>query len=156
MPTSDNGKTITGFGRTPQQPLLWDRPDIDPTNRLKAAMREAIDASGLSRTKVVADMNALASIEGMTCGGRCQKVTEDLLNKWCAPSAIAHIIPLRYLPVFCRVTRSMLPLLALAIPAGGFVISCEDQKLLEWARLEVAKRKIGKDARRLAQEVGIG
>jgi len=155
MTSSNNGNDAANYGH-PRQPLLWDKPELDPTSRVKAAMREALDASGLSRTKVVADMNALASREGMTCGGRSQKVTEDLLNKWCAPGAIAHVIPIRYLPIFCRVTRSLLPIVALAIPAGGLAISCEDQKLLEWARLEVAKRRIGKDARRLAQEVGIG
>lgn len=154
MTSSINGNAHSTFGRI-QQPLLWDRPEIDPTNRLKAAMREAIETSGLSRMKVVADINALAHLEGMTCGGRGQNVTEDMLDKWCAASAIAHIIPLRYLPAFCRVTGSILPLVALAIPAGGSVIVNEDLKLLEWARLEIQRRRLGKDARRLAQEVGI-
>ena len=151
---SINGNDQDSSGR-PQQPLLWDRPEIDPTNRLKAAMREAIDASGLSRMKVVADINSLASLEGMTCAGRAQKVTEDVLDKWCAPGSLDHVIPLRYLPAFCRVTGSILPLVALAIPSGGSVIVAEDVKILEWARLEIKRRRIGKDARRLAQEVGI-
>ena len=157
MMKSINGNETGNSGQSqqPHQHLLWDRPEIDPTNRLKTAMREAIETSGLSRMKVVADMNTLASLEGMTCGGRSQKVTEDILDKWCAAGSVDHVIPLRYLPAFCRVTGSILPLVALAIPAGGMVIVAEELKLLEWARLEIKRRRIGKDARRLAQEVGI-
>lgn len=140
---------------SPQQPLLWDQPSTDPTNRLKAAMREALSACPLSRMKVVADMNAIASVEGMTCGGRGQKVTEDLLDKWCAPGSTAYVIPVRFIPLFCRVVGSLLPLRALTAPVGANVINGDDAKLLEWARLEIARRRLGKDARRLAQEVGI-
>lgn len=133
----------------------WDQPGIDPTQRLKTAMREALHSCGLSRLKVVNDMNALAMVEGMTCGGKSQKVTEALLDKWCAAGSTAYVIPLRYVPLFCRVVGSVLPLKALAGPVGAEVISGEDVKLLVWARLELARRLAEKNAKKAAQEVGI-
>jgi len=139
----------------PQQLELWNRLDLDPTMRLKAAMREAIRLSGLSREKVVADMNDLATESGLTTNGRGEKVTLPLLEKWVAPSAEGHRIPVHYLSLFCLVTRSGLPLDALALAIGCRVISADDQRLLEWAKVETARRKLGRDARRLAQEVGI-
>ncbi len=100
-------------------------------------------------------MNALATVEGMTCGGKSQKVTEPLLDKWCAAGSTGYVIPLRYIPLFCRVVGSVLPLMALAAPIGAEVITGEDIKLLAWARLEVARRKAERDAKKAAQEVGI-
>jgi len=146
MPISD-GK--------PVQLELWSRPDIDPTIRLKAAMREALRISGLSREKVVHDINDLAGETGLTTNGRGAKITLDVLEKWVAASADAHRVPIHYLPVFCLVTRSFLPLEVLAASVGCHVIGVEDMKLLEWARIETTRRKLGRDARRLAQEVGI-
>lgn len=141
--------------RKPQQLDLWNRPDLDPTMRLKAAMREAIRLSGLSREKVVADMNELAAEAGLTTNGRGEKVTLNLLEKWVAPSAEGHRIPVHFLSLFCLITRSGLPLEALALVIGCRVVSAEDLRLLEWAKVETTRRKLGRDARRLAQEVGI-
>ena len=146
MPISD-GKPI--------QLDLWTKPDLDPTTRLKAAMREALRLSGISREKVVTDMNDLAAEAGLTTNGRGEKVTLAILEKWVAPSANGHRVPIHYLSIFCLVTRSFLPLEALAVAIGCHVVGNEDVKLLEWARVETTRRKLGRDARRLAQEVGI-
>lgn len=119
-------------------------------------MREAIRLSGISREKVVNDMNDLAGEAGLTTNGRGEKVTLAVLEKWVAPSADGHRVPIHYLSIFCLVTRSFLPLEALAAAVGGHVVGSEDLKLLEWAKIETTRRKLGRDARRLAQEVGIG
>ena len=144
-----------GAPRAPRQGLLWDTPSIDPINRLKAAMREALRNCPLSRTKVVTDMNELASIEGMTCNGNAQKISEALLDKWVAAGANAFIIPLRYLPLFCKVTGNTASLQAVCAPLGLQIIGDEDRKILEWARAELRRRHLTKEAKRLAQEVGL-
>ena len=150
-----NRKEPSKTGHAPVQRSLWDRPSLDPTARLKAAMKEALRNTSLSREQVVDEMNRLAAAEGLTTNGRSQKVTPALLDKWLAPGATQHIIPLKLLPIFCAVVGSVEPLCVLAAPLGARVISEEEAKLLEWARLELERRRLSKRARKLAQEVGI-
>ena len=128
---------------------------MNPVPRLKAAMREALKGCGLSREQVVDRMNELASLEGLTTGGRSKKVTLPLLDKWVAEGAPEHVIPLKFLPVFCEAVGSFAPLQVLAGCLGLTIIGPEEAKLLEWARLEVERRRLRKRARQLAQEVGI-
>lgn len=127
----------------------------DPTPLVKSAMSEAIRASSLSREQIVDEMNRLMKLLDWTTNGRSQGVTTALLDKWVAPSA-GHVIPLRLLPVFCRVVGSNLPLEAFARTfQGARVIDLDDAKLLQWAKSEVELRKAKKRARKLAQEVGL-
>jgi hypothetical protein len=139
------------------QPILplFDAPSLDCIPRLKAAMRDALKACPLSRTRVVADMLALAEREGINTGLRGLTITEDVLNQWVAPSADQHVICLRLLPLFCRAVNSVEPLAALAGAIGATVIGDEDRKLLAWAKAETQRRKAHKTARRLAEEVGL-
>jgi hypothetical protein len=124
----------------------------DPIPVLKSAMNEAIRASSLSRDQIVDEMNRLMRAQGWTTNGRAQGVTPALLDKWVAPSA-GHVIPLRLLPIFCRVVGSNLPLEAYAKSfMGARVIDLQDEKLLLWARSEVELRRAKKRARKLAQE----
>jgi len=155
MAAQINVKEAGKSGQGLKQRSLWDRPSLDPTHRIKLAMKEALQGIPLSREQVVDEMNRLAAAEGLTTNGRSQKVTTALLDKWLAPGATQHIIPLKLLPIFCAVTGSVAPLQALAAPLSARVISAEEEKLLEWARLEVERRRLRKRARQLAQEVGI-
>ncbi len=154
MAVSINRKEVRKNGQL-KQLNLWDRPSLDPTHRLKLAMKEALKDTSLSREQVVDEMNRLAAAEGLTTNGRSQKVTTALLDKWLAPGATQHIIPLKLLPIFCAVTGSVAPLAALAAPLSARVISVEEAKLLEWAKLELERRRLNKQARKLAQEVGL-
>lgn len=133
---------------------LFGRPSLNPVPRLKAAMREALKRCRLSREQVVEEMNRLASLEGLTTGGRSQKVTLPLLDKWVAESA-EHVIPLKFLPIFCEVVGDHGALSVLAGCLGLSLIGEEERKLLEWARVELERRRLRKKARQLAQEVGI-
>lgn len=152
---SINGSDGTKLGSHPQQLQLWDSPPLNPVHRLKTAMRDALKACPLSRTQVISAMNELADRDGLPCCGRTKKIMEDTLDKWVAAGAVEHLIPLKLLPIFCFVTGSSLPLLALAATIGAEVIGPEDRKLLEWARAESRRRHLTKEARRLAQEVGL-
>lgn len=134
---------------------FWENPHLDPTSRIKSAMREALKDCGLSRDQVVDQINELAKREGMTTNGNGQRVTVELLEKWVSPSAAGNRIPIQYLPMFCRVTGSLLPLRALAAPVGADVITGPDRLKLAWAEAEIAKRKTTAAARKLAAEIGL-
>lgn len=150
-----NGNPQKGSTERPTQLSLWDSPSFDPTDRLKAAMREALKNCPLSRDQVVADINSLASAEGMTCAGRSQEVTSAILDKWVAAGASGHRIPVNYLPIFCRVTGSVLPMQALIAPLGAIVVSGDEAKILRWGQTELERRRLAKESSRLAQEVGL-
>ncbi|WP_084059132.1 hypothetical protein [Desulfacinum hydrothermale] len=134
---------------------VWEQVITDPVPAIKAAMSEAIRTCSLSRDQIVDEMNRLMRQLGWTTNGRGQKVTTALLDKWVAPAA-SHVIPLRLLPLFCRVVQSNLPLEAYARSFQSVeVISDEDGKILQWARSELELRKAKRRAKRLAQEVGL-
>jgi len=140
---------------TPRQLDFWDNPSLDPTGRLKAAMREALKDCGLSRDQVADQINELARREGTATNGKAQRVTVELIEKWVSPSAAGNRIPVQYLPMFCRVTGSLLPLTALAAPVGADVIHGRERAKLAWAEAEIARRRTAVEARKLAQEIGL-
>jgi len=128
---------------------------LNPVPKLKAAMRQALKRSSLSREQIVEEMNKMAGREGLTTGGRAQKISLALLEKWVAASATNQVIPLKYLPIFCQVVEDITPLMVLAKCLGYEVIGEEDQKLLLWAKMEREKRRAAKKAKKLAEELGI-
>jgi len=134
---------------------LWESTHLDPTNRLKIAMKEAVKQSSMSREQIVDEINRLAEYEGLTCSGRAQRVTYAIFDKWLAPSSKGHIIPLKLLPLFCHAVGSLLPLKALASVLNADVIGAGEKKLLEWAKVEKERRILRKKAKMLEREVGI-
>lgn len=148
------GKAIKKAGHSGIQLSLRDQVNLDPTDLLKTAMQEALKGSDLSRAQVADDMNRLVSRAGIRNEKRGQCVSEAILDKWAARASRNHIIPLRLLPIFCQVTGSLLPVQAI-LPPGAEVISGDDVAVLRWARVEKEKRRLSRESRRLAQEVGI-
>jgi hypothetical protein len=119
-------------------------------------MNEAIKSCSKSRQQIVDDMNSISAVAGISCNGRNQKITLALLDKWVAPSAKSYFIPVRLLPIFCRVVESNIPLKALSSYfADVMVVSKDEFKKLEWAQAEIKARMHRKQASKLAQEVGI-
>ena len=151
-----NGNQRKKTGHVGRQLHFRDQLALDPTDCLKIAMSEALKESSLSREQVVDEVNRLAAIAGITSEGRAQKISVATLDKWVARSAKAHIIPTRYIPIFCQVTGSLLPIAALLpASAGAEIVSAEEATLLQWAKVEQERRKLQKQSRRLAQEAGI-
>ena len=139
-----------------KQMELWENIISDPGPSMKASMNEAIKRCSLSREEIVDRINGLAQLVGITCNGRTQKVTLSLLDKWVAPGAKNYNIPIRLLPIFCKVVGSNLPLQAYSsFFEDARIISTEDHKKLEWAKAEINARNHRKNASKLAQEVGI-
>lgn len=150
-----NNKNIKDSA-TYKQRELWEIIVTDPGPAIKSSMNEAIKRCSLSREQIVDEMNTLAYMAGISCNGRSQKITTSLLDKWVAPSATAYFIPIRLLPIFCRVVGSDLPLKAITTFFENVrIISLDDFKKLEWATAEIQARSHRKQASKLAQEVGI-
>jgi hypothetical protein len=143
------------FGHTPAQRNLFQEIVPDAGVFVRAAMNDALRACSLSRDQVVDEMNRLATLAGITCNGRSREVTRTILEKWVAPGATQHTIPLRMLPVFCRAVGSNRPLVALAACClDAVVIGNEDAGILEWARVEIQARQYRKRASELGKDVG--
>jgi hypothetical protein len=146
------GKAIKKSGQLAIQLSFRDVVNLDPTDQIKSAMQEALRGCNMSRAQVAEDMNRLAVRSGIKAEGRA--ITETILDKWTARSARAHLIPLRLLPIFCQVTGSLLPLQAM-MPPGSEVVSGEDLVCFKWAKVERDRRRLAREARKLAQEAGI-
>ena len=152
MFNSKNGNNLSHY----KQIGLWEKTIPDPGPILKVSMNEALKGCSLSREQIVDEINSLSLAAGITCNGRSQKVTPALLDKWVAPSAKNYFIPIRMLPIFCRVVGSNLPLQAIASFFENVrIISIEDYKILEWATAEIKARNHRKQASKLAQDVGL-
>ena len=140
-------------GRPSQLDLFIDVPR-DPVPLLKSAMSESIKSCSLSREQIVDSMNLMMSRAGVTTNGRNQGVTLAVLDKWCAPSAREHVIPLRVLPFFCRAAGSNLALEAYSLAYDGIeIISADRSKTLAWAEAEIDLKRARARARKLAEEV---
>lgn len=154
MTTGINGRGGKKSGHVGIQLTLRDQVNFDPTDELKVAMQEALRGCPLSREQVVDEMNRLAAIAGIATNGRAQRVTVAILDKWVARGASAHVIPVRYLRIFCHLTGSVLPLQAF-LPRGAEIVSGDDLACLRWAKAELELRAKRQEVKRLAQEVGI-
>ncbi|MHC1726538.1 MAG: hypothetical protein AB9866_11090 [Syntrophobacteraceae bacterium] len=146
------------FGHAGRQLTIRDYLSLDPSDALKIAMSEALKEASqtrnLSRAQVVDAMNALVVSAGIHHEGKKSAITEDMLNKWVARGSTNHQIPVKYIPAFCQATGSMLPIEAL-LPPGAQIIDGEEVVCLKWAKVEIRRRELTKESRRLAQEVGI-
>ena len=148
--------------KPPVQCGLFDPPIEllhDPGPALKSALREADKTAqqkySVSRENIIDAMNEMAEPIGITCNGKSRRVTMHIYNKWLSASD-KHYIPLRWLPIFCRAVRSNRPL---EVYATFFeqvrMVAEHDLKKLQWAELEITKRKLSKQAKQLANEVGL-
>lgn len=115
-------------------------------DRLRASLRSAIKASGLSRHQIAGEMSHLA---GTT-------ITKEVIDSWTRESdeinnRPGRHIPAEYLPAFCQATGCNDPLVILGRTVGLFVLPgpealrAEIQKLDEQEtaiKAEKRKRKV--------------
>lgn len=124
---------------------LFGHLSLDVLPSLKAEMGKALRSCGLSREQVVDEINHLAEQSGISLS-----LTINTLEKWLAPSATRHVIPLRVLPLFCRVTGSTRPVEILAAALGLVVVGPREQALIHLGEAAVeAKRASAKRRRAL-------
>lgn len=137
---SDMGKQLSLF-----------EPSLNVSSRIKAAMREAIRSSRLSRDEISDKMRAAAAVEGMG-GGRGSTISPANLDAWCSETK-SNLIPLNILPIFCRVTGDLTPLRVLAHPLEGDIIDAHEARLLSWAKMEVQARRLAIRKRKILSEI---
>lgn len=121
---------------------LFGHLSLDVLPSLKAEMGKALRTCGLSREQVVDQINALAEQAGIP-----NALTINTLEKWVAPSA-RHVIPLRVLPLFCRVTGSTRPVEILAAALGLVVVGPREQALIRLGEAIVENRRARAKRRR--------
>lgn len=120
--------------------------------RVKAAMREAIRESGLSREEIVERMASLATRDGLR-GGRGTTITLANLDAWVGETK-DNQIPVHLLTIFCRVTRNLGVIEALAAPLGATVIGRRDRRLLEVAKIDEESKKLKRRKTQILSEIG--
>ncbi|MCF8719253.1 hypothetical protein [Nitrospina gracilis] len=130
------------------QMTLFDGKSLNPIPQIKEAMRWALYESKLSRAQVADAMNELCRIHGVVMNSRSKLISVDMLEKWCALSA-EHVIPLKFVPIFCEATKSIYLLSALAGSLDAKVINPEETKLLEWAKVDRKRKQLVKEQRKL-------
>ena len=148
-----NGNPEPNFRPENQLNFFFD-VNLDVSLNLKGAMRESLRRSPLSRAQIIDKVNELAAVAGFTTNGKCQKVTEAMLNKWLAPSHPSCLVPVRYLVIFCMAVESCLPLTALTAAILGIsIVNNHDKQILCWGQAELNLRKAKSKARRLLQNI---
>lgn len=102
--------------------------------RLKMALRRAIKGSGLSREVVADEMNEIIEEEEID-----RKITVDQINSWTKNEKNRNI-PLLLLPIFCQITKSLLPLSVLSEPLNLRVITSKEENILKLGEAQMMKR----------------
>ena len=129
---------------------------VDPTSAIKAAMREAIRNSSLSRPQIAERMTELCKAAGIYSRDNELKVSVARIDAWVAESKVSNHIPLKMLHLFCRAAESNLPLeIYVQAFEGVRLITVEQYQKLLWAEKEIQIRRIKKEAKKLAQMAGI-
>ncbi len=126
-------------------------PTMNVTARLKAAMRESVRKSALSREQIADEMNRLARLDGLG-GGRGSTISASNLDAWVAEGK-ANLIPVHLLTLFCHVTKDAAPLSVLAAPLKASVIDGRQAKLLAWAEVEVKAKELAGRRKRILSEI---
>ena len=85
-------------------------------DELKMALNTALKQCPMSRLQVAGEMSHSLNVE----------ITKGQIDAWTASSKSARHIPAEYLPAFCKVTKSILPIEVLGSKAGFFVLAGPD------------------------------
>jgi hypothetical protein len=129
---------------------------VDPSQALMAAMREVLRNSPLSRVQIAERMTELGKSAGIFGGHDELRVSVTRIDAWVAKSKASNQIPLKLLPLFCKATGNNAPLeVYVQAFVGVRLISEEQYQKLLWAEKEIQMRLAKKEAKKLAQTVGI-
>lgn len=135
---------------------MFNETTLNVARSIKVAMNDDVRESGRSREQIVDRMNELAGHYGVCLTkGNGRQLTIETLEKWLNPSELSRQMPLKALPIFCVATGRISTINLLARSIGLRVIDHHEQNLLKWAEIDIQKRKLTKQSRRLAQEVGL-
>ncbi len=125
--------------------------NLNVASKLKEAMRESVRKCPLSREQISDSMLILAR-EAELINGRGTTISLANLDAWLAPGKV-NLIPLTFLPLFCRVVGDLSALSALGAPLDAEVIGRKDAKILAWAKLEISARNLHERKDKLLREI---
>jgi hypothetical protein len=123
------------------------RPPLNPRPRLKEAIRQMLGASRFSRPQIAERMNRAFLAEGLP-----NRVSVARLDAWAADSK-SNLPETVEVPVLCWAAESALPLAALNGCLRLWVVTEEERRRLELARMEDESKRLAVKARRLRQEI---
>ena len=126
-------------------------PSLNTGPRIKAAMREAIRKSSMSRQVIAEKMKHAAEVDGLG-GGRGSTISLANLDAWCSETH-SNLIPVNLLTIFCKVTGCMDPLRVMANPLGGTFIDEGDAKLLACAKLDIQMKELATKKKKILSEI---
>jgi len=129
---------------------------VDPSSAIKAAMREVIRNSPLSRAQIAERMTELCKAAGIYSRDNELKVSVARIDAWVAESKVSNHIPLKMLPLFCKAAGNNMPIEVYVQAFGGVrLVTDEQYQKLLWAEKEIQVRRNKKEAKKLAQLAGI-
>ena len=126
-------------------------PILNPSLRLKGALRQAVKECRFSREQIVERLNQQARIEGLG-GRRTQKLSLAALDGWLAESK-ETLPPVELLPLLCWAMETLLPLRVLASCNGAEVITAEELVLMELARVDREAKRLARRKANLLQQI---
>ncbi|MFA7176775.1 MAG: hypothetical protein WC114_05975 [Smithellaceae bacterium] len=124
----------------PAQMSLFEIPTFNITAEFKSALNDVTKSSKLSREEIIDQMNALAARYGVCLLKGNAKLTMAMFEKWINPLDTSRTMPLKAVPIFCRITQSYEPINAIIRPLGLFVAGEKERRTLKWAELYHAER----------------
>lgn len=141
---------------TPAQMSLFDAiPTYNIERNTKEALAKAAKNSGLSREEIVEQMNRIADMFGIALTrGKDSRLSLDVLDKWLNTSDLTRSMPVRALPIFCKVVNNPEPLQEIVRPLGLQIINDSERRLLEWAKAYKQARRAQKTMKRLEAYLG--
>lgn len=114
---------------------------------LRAALAEAIKASGKSRSEIAAEMEDLLGSDPS------YPISVSTLDAWTAPSRTDWRFPLLYLPAFIQATSAIWLLARLAEKCGHKVISGSDADHAELGSVVAQQEQLKKRERDLRRRL---
>lgn len=132
----------------PEAGREWlERPPLNPRPRLKEAIRQTLDGSPYSRPQIAERMNRAFQAEGL--GNR---VTGARIDSWAADSkpALPETVEV---PVFCWAAGSALALAALNACLKLRLVTAQEGRRLDLARMEDESKRLAQEVRRRRQEL---
>lgn len=130
---------------------LTDILTFNIERQLAETMADSAKKSGLSREDIVNQMNYLADQFGVELirGKTKTPLSIDTFEKWLNPNDCSRCMPIRAIPIFCKVVNDAAVIDVIAKPLGINTITEDDKALLAWAKAYRRAHKARQELKRL-------
>ncbi len=136
-----------------RQLTLFDNQVLDLEPLIKSALHNAARESRLSREQLVDRANAIAARSGVRLNKNAKKLSLEVLEKWLNPADRDHMPSLNALQVLMLALENQDPLRVLARAMGAELLSAQEAKLLQAAKLEREIKQLQQQKKRLEAQL---